>query len=315
MRIVTFGEAMVRFSPPPDSAIEKAEQFAVHTAGAEANVAAALARLGLDSCWVSRLPRNALGRRIAAKLREHGVDASHIIWTDEGRVGLYFVEAGPPPRPPQVIYDRAHSAFSSIEANELDLGILDRADLLHLTGITPALSPSCSQVVAILVHAAVDRRVPISFDLNYRAKLWNPAEARATLEPILPHVSLFFVSRADASVVLSLQGEPEAVVRELGARFPRATVVLSAGGDGAWAWDGSVHHQPVTAGAEVDRIGRGDAFCAGYIFGSLEGGTERGLAHGAALAALAQTYAGDITWSTADDLRGVVEGNAPMHFR
>jgi len=315
VRVVTFGEAMLRLSPPRDSSLEKAEEYLVETAGAEANVAVALARLGCESVWLSRLPSNALGRRIAGRVRAHGVDTSHIIWTDHGRVGLYFVESGVPPRPLNVIYDRANSAFAEIRADEIDPAVLDGADLLHVTGITPALSSGAASAVRELISAAATRQIAISYDLNYRAKLWTPAEARRFSEHILPQVDLFFVPAADASAVLGVDGTPEQQLTSLADRYPRLTIVLTAGDEGAWAWDGEIHHRPAIAGVEIDRIGRGDAFCAGFLFGRHERDTDYGLACGTTLAALAQTYAGDFIWSTREDLLAVVDGIAPTHRR
>jgi len=315
MRVITFGEAMLRFSPPTGSSLEKAEQYSVEPAGAEANVAVALARCDVDAAWVSRLPRNALGRRLAGRVRQHGVDVSRIVWSDEGRVGLYFVEGGIPPRPTQVIYDRADSAFSEFAPADLDLDMLTGADLIHLTGITPALSKSCCEVTTALVRAAVEREVHVSFDVNYRSKLWAAEDANSIFKEILPLVDLLFVSQADASVVLGLDATAEQQARELGQRFPRATVVVTAGEEGAWAWNGTLHHRPIIPGLEIDRIGRGDSFCAGYILGHYEGGAELGLAFGTALAALTQTYSGDITWVTGEDVRLVAGGSLPSHFR
>lgn len=339
MRVLTFGEAMLRFTPPADSSLEKAERFAVEIAGAEANVAIALARLGFDAQWVSRLPRNALGRRVAAKIREHGVDVSRVVWTDSGRVGLYFVEIGAPPRPPHVIYDRADSSFASMTPQELDQRVLEGVDLLHLTGITPALGPGCREAMRCLIHWARERGVPISFDLNYRAKLWSVDEARALSESVFPLLRFLFISSDDASMVLGLEGAPdepaEAGVRlpaetevrlptearfryqvqELGARYPNATVVLTAGEAGAWAWDGSMHHRPAVPGGVVDRIGRGDAFCAGYLFGQSKGGPDLGLACGTALASLAQTYTGDIAWITQEDVLALATDTQAARYR
>jgi 2-dehydro-3-deoxygluconokinase len=325
MRVVTFGEAMLRLSPPADSSLEKAERFAVEIAGAEANVAIALARLGLESVWVSRLPRNALGRRVAASIREHGVDVSRVAWTNSGQVGLYFVELGAPPRPLRVIYDRQGSSFASITPNDVAPDILEGADLLHLTGITPALGASCRQTVGCFVQWALDRGMPISFDLNYRAKLWSAGEAREVLETMLPQVRFLFVSNGDASLVLGIDGPPEEQIEELGRRYPDATVVLTAGERGAWArdsWGSSgqgfrLYHRPAVPGVVVDRLGRGDAFCAGYLFGQLDqsGGPEHALACGTALASLAQTYAGDIAWITRDDVLALATERPEQRYR
>lgn len=316
MRVVTFGEAMLRFSSPAGSSLEKAERYDVEIAGAEANVAIALSRLGLDVAWASRLPLNALGRRVAAKIREHGVDTSHIVWTDEGRVGLYFTEFGAQPRRPQVIYDRAESSIASMSPSELDLGILDNCDLLHLTGITPALSDSCLKITEMLVAAAAERGIAVSFDVNFRAKLWSASIAHTALDTILPLLRFLFVSSADASLVLRAHGAPEDQARALGSCYPAAEVVLTAGEQGAWMWHGTLHHRPAVRGTIVDRIGRGDAFCAGYLFGRLEtADPEFALACGTAVASLAQTFEGDIAWITREDVLTLATNSGVERYR
>ena len=315
MRVVTFGEAMLRFSPPVAESLEGADHFKVVVAGAEVNVAVALTRLGFSTSWMSRLPANVLGRRVIAAVRGHGVDTSHVQWADEGRLGLYFVDAGLPPRPPAVIYDRADSAFAGITADDLPGDLLDGADLLHTTGITLALSPGAADAACRLIETAAQRGIDVSFDLNYRRLLWEPAAARAAIVPILPFLRYLFVSSADASTVLGIGGEPVHQVQSLGSQLPRATVILTAGNSGAWAWDGRLHYRPIIPGVEIDRIGRGDAFCAGYLFGHAERDADYGVACGAALAAITQAYAGDVTWSTREELLQVVEQVRVSHFR
>lgn len=315
LHVVTFGEAMIRLSPPRDSTLEEAGRFSVETAGSEANVAVALARLGVPATWISRLPRNALGRRIVGRLRVHGVDTSRIIWADHGRVGLYFVDIGVPPRPQHVIYDRAASAFAEVRPDEVRSIDLSDADLLHITGITPALSPGARAAQLTLIQIARARSIPISYDLNYRAKLCSPEEARAFSDEILLAASLVFLTSADAATVFGIEGTPQDQLRALAEHWPHPTIVLSAGEDGAWAWDGRIHHQPAIPGVEIDRIGRGDALTAGFIAGAHERDTDYGLACGTALAALAQTYSGDVIWSTREDLLAVLKGHRPAHFR
>jgi 2-dehydro-3-deoxygluconokinase len=316
MRVVTFGEAMLRFNPPIGSSLEKAERYDVEIAGAEANVAIALARLGLNVAWLSRLPRNALGRRVAAKIREHGVDTSRVVWTDEGRVGLYFTEFGAVPRRPHVIYDRAGSSFASMSPAELDLGILDGCDLLHLTGITPALSAGCLEMTKMLVEAAAGRGIAVSFDVNFRGKLWSADAARTALENVLPLVQFLFVSSADASMVLRVDDTPKEQACALGRCYPAAEVVLTAGEDGAWMWDGSLHYRSAVPSTVMDRIGRGDAFCAGYLYGRLEAADpEFALACGTAVASLAQTFEGDIAWITREDVVALATDSAAQRYR
>lgn len=314
MRVVTFGETMLRFSPPTGSSLEKADQYTVEIAGAEANVAIALARLGADVRWLSRLPRNDLGRRIAGKIREHGVD-THIVWTDEGRVGLYFVELSVAPRPPHVIYDRGDSAFARLRWDDIDESALDGANLFHVTGITPAISASCYEATMKLVRTAYARSIGISFDVNYRAQLSSPENARDIVEEIAPMARFLFVSSADAQLLLGVEGPPQRQVEILHDCYPNAVIIITAGDQGAYVWDQGPHHGPITPGVTIDRVGRGDAFCAGYLLGQEEGGPEVGLAHGSALASMAQTYTGDIAWVTPEDMAQVIDGTPGIRYR
>src|SRR5437660_1919140 len=141
--VVTLGEAMLRLSPPNFRRLEQSTSLDVNIGGAELSVAVGVARLGLDSAWVTKLPKNPLGRLIVNKGRELGVDTSHVIWTDDGRVGIYYLEFGSAPRASNVVYDRKYSAASTLRAGEIDWSFLKNVKLLHTTGITPALSPSC----------------------------------------------------------------------------------------------------------------------------------------------------------------------------
>ena len=183
--LTTFGETMVRISVRPGASLAVANQADLYTGGTESNTAAALARLGMSTAWVSRLPDNPLGQRIAADVARHGVDTSHLIWTNKDRAGAYYVEFAPPPRGAAVTYDRQHSAVSKIKPSELDLAFLLNTRILHLTGITPALSASCRDCVALAIKKAREKRVPVSFDLNYRSKLWKPGAAKKTLLPMI----------------------------------------------------------------------------------------------------------------------------------
>jgi 2-dehydro-3-deoxygluconokinase len=243
------------------------------------------------------------------------VDISHVVWSEDGRVGLYFVELGASPRVPHVIYDRAASAFAAMTPSDLHPDVLADADILHVTGITPALSESCRQTQEALVDMARRQGVAVSFDVNYRARLGSPAAARAAAESVMPWAGFLFVNRADAETVLGVSGEAEAQVRQLGSRFPRATVVLTCGADGALAWKDGLHRCAAVPGEVVDRIGRGDAFCAGYLFGQELGGPELGLSCGTALASLAQTFSGDVPWITREDLLTVAQQGTEPRYR
>ncbi|HEY6220221.1 MAG TPA: sugar kinase, partial [Gemmatimonadaceae bacterium] len=172
MDLLTFGEAMVRLTPPGFQRIEQARSFDVHVGGGELNVAVAAARLGLSTQWISRLTENPLGRMIAGRAMEQGVDTSRVVWTPEDRAGLYFAELGAAPRASAVVYDRSGSAVSRIEPGSIDWsGALTGVRWFHTSGITPALSESAAAVTAESLVAAKKAGAKVSYDLNYRSKL------------------------------------------------------------------------------------------------------------------------------------------------
>src|ERR1051325_7793260 len=186
MDLLTFGEAMVRLTPPGFQRIEQARSFDVHVGGGELNVAVAAARLGLSTQWISRLTENPLGRMIAGRAMEQGVDTSRVVWTPEDRAGLYFAELGAAPRASAVVYDRSGSAVSRIEPGSNDWsGALTGVRWFHTSGNTPALRESAAAVTAESLVAAKKAGAKVSYDLNYRSKLWSPAQARAVQEPLL----------------------------------------------------------------------------------------------------------------------------------
>lgn len=305
--VVTIGETLLRLTAPPGFALEQTEVLRLEVAGAESNVAIGLARLGISSGWISRLVDNPLGRRIVNKIREHGVDTSRVIWIPDGRVGLYYLELGQRPRPYQVIYDRAGSAFSQIHPDEVDWSYVRQARLLHLTGITPALSPNCYQLVCRAIEEARAGGLIISFDLNYRSKLWSVEAARQVLQSFIPMVDILFCTTTEAISILQLNGEPEVMLRQASQRYPKLTIVLTLEEGGALLWhQGRVHAQPGYPLDPIDRVGAGDALVAGFLFGFLQGDPLLGLAYGVAYAALKHTFIGDICWYTQSDLDQII---------
>jgi len=314
--VVTLGEAMIRLAAPPGEALEAATHLDARVAGAEANVAIALARMGFRAGWVSKLVDDPFGRRVAGELRRQGVDLSGLIWSPHGRTGLYFIEHAPPPRGVSVYYDRAGSACSMMTPEEVNWAYLRDARWLHLTGITPALSDACARTTARAIQEAKAVGANVSFDINHRRKLWAAERARATLEPMLNGLDLLIATEEDARDVFGLTGDAPELARRLRSQFDPSSAVVTAGADGAYlASSGGVHHEPAIAGGEVDPIGRGDAFTAGLLWGALDGDFRAGLRYGVALASLAQTYWGDITWSTRQDVQAVLAGRGQKPAR
>lgn len=299
--VVTLGETMLRLSAPPGFALEQSPHFTVLAAGAESNVAVGLSRLGTTAGWISRLTDNPLGRRIVQEIRSHGVDVSRVIWTAEGRVGTYFLEPGVAPRSHRVIYDRAHSAFASVSPDEVDWAFVRQAKLVHLTGITPALSDRCRTLTDRAIDEAQGRIV--SFDVNYRVKLWSPQQARAVLVPLLARAGIIICTKDDGELLLERSGSAGDICGLLAARFPARVVIVTDGGQCVAAHDGRLTVKEGYSVESLDRIGAGDAFAAGFIHGFLTEGVDRGLDYGMAAAALKHTYHGDVPWISHEDLR------------
>src|SRR5512143_2184040 len=213
--VTTLGELMLRLSVRSGDRLETTDHLDVHPAGAEANVATLLARLGRKISWIGALPNNPLGRLAANALRVAGVDTSSIIQRENGRIGTYYVEFGELPRGIQVTYDRACSCATELHVNEIDWESLLDTRLLHLTGITPALSSSCHEVVSEAVQKAKARGVPISFDINYRQKLWAEEEAAESLSPLIQNAEILFCSQTDAMRLFHFTGSRQEIAQKL----------------------------------------------------------------------------------------------------
>ena len=296
--IVAFGEAMVRMSPPDFKRLEQTTTLDLHIGGAELNVAVGASRLGLKCAWVSKLPDNPLGRMIANKARELGVDISQVIWRNEGRAGLYFLEFGATPRSSSVLYDRANSSFSSIKPGELDWQhILKDAKCLHVTGITPAVSKSAAEATMAAIKTAKACGCKVSLDLNYRAKLWSRQQAAKTLSAMMDYVDILITTRGDTRTILNLTAETdEALAAILLERYPFEVVAVSyREGDTVWrcTWSALAQTRDKTFNTRtfsidiVDQVGRGDSFAAGFLTGYISTGeVQKGLDYGVAFAAL-----------------------------
>lgn len=321
--LVTFGEAMVRMSPPDFKRLEQTTTLDLQIGGAELNVAVGASRLGLNCAWVSKLPANSLGRMIANKARELGVDISKVIWQNEGRAGLYFLEFGASPRSSSVLYDRANSSFCSIQPAELDWQtILKDTKCLHLTGITPAVSRSAAEAAKEAIKAAKACGCKVSLDLNYRAKLWSRQEASKTLAPMMESVDILITTRGDTQTILGINAETdEALAAMLLEQYPFEVVAVSyREGDRVWQciWSALAQTRDKTFKTRtydidiVDQVGRGDSFAAGFLYGYIATGDEqKALDYGAAFAALKHSFPGDFNWCTKEEVDALLAGTRP----
>ena len=317
--VVTFGETMVRLSPPNYRRLEQTPVLDVNIGGAEWNVAADLSRLGISTAWVSRLTDNALGRMIRNKAREQGVDTSHIVWTKDDRNGIYFVEFGATPRPSSVLYDRAHTAISQVKPGEINWKeVFKGAKWFHTSGITPALSPSAAQVTAEALQAAQKTDCKVSYDLNYRARLWTEEEARKCQEPLMEHVDVLFSTEEDTRKVLGITGKDyREVAQKLADRFKFEVVCITLREDvsvlrNRWtaiAYSAGKIYDDRTYDVEiVDRVGAGDSYTAGFIYGYLTGDIDKGVKYGNAFSALKHSIPSDTNWATLQEVENLLKG-------
>jgi len=326
--VVTFGETMIRLSPPDHLRLEQTSSLNMSAGGAELNVAAGVARLGLNSAYVSRLPTNPLGRMIANTGREFNINMNNILWAEGERVGVYFVEYGADPRPTRVYYDRKDSAFAHIQPGMVDWkSIFQGARLFHVGGITPALSISAHDAQKEAMIAAREAGCLVSYDVNYRASLWTVDEARKVQLPLMEHVDILFTSLPDqpdiSELISGLKGnDPADVARRVAGKFGFKTVLVTM------RRSLSAQHATITSLAyedgnlytdrryeveTIDPLGGGDANVAGFLTGYLEGDIQKAVRLGNAFSVLQQTAPTDLPWSTRAEVDALIaEGGSSM---
>lgn len=326
--IVFFGEIMLRLSPPNRELLLQSSRLDVWVAGAEANVATGLARLDHPTRMVTAVPDSPLGDAAVQALRGHGVDVS-AIQRREGRMGLYFVTPGAGLRATEVIYDRARSAFAEAPPGAWDWdAILEGAGRLHLSGITPALGPNGTKAALAAAEAATKRGVPISFDGNWRGKLWEAWDGRPreTLFSLVAQADIMFGNHRDVALLLDqhYSGDGENRRREAAEAafkaFPNLKLIAST----ARHIEDSDRHRlaarldtpergfqtdEIAVSGIVDRIGAGDSFAAGVLHGLLESLPLEDVARtGLALTALKHSLPGDASLFTRRDIAAFLEG-------
>lgn len=325
--VVTFGEAMIRLTPPGQERLERTVSLNVTVGGAELNTAVGLVCLGRQARWVSALPRTPLGRMIERQVRANGVDPSGIHWVDEseGRTGVYFLEEGVDPRPSAITYDRRDTAMARVQPGTFHWeALLSGASLFHVSGITLAISPGARAETMEAVRVANAAGVPVSFDLNYRSKLWSEAAAREAFAEIVPKVDILFASRTGLRTFFDIDGSHEEVLREAIRKLGVAAVTLTRkrakGAMRLKLLSMAMGPSGVLASTDwrsvevVDRLGGGDAYAAGFLDGYLENPEQlsRAIALGNAASALKHTIPGDFLSATRAEVEAVVVGDAGL---
>ena len=336
-KVVTFGEIMLRLATPEHLRFRQARSFNATFGGGEANVAVSLANYGIDVDYVTRLPQNDLGAACAAELRSFGVGTSNIVYGGE-RLGIYYLETGAVARPSKVVYDRAHSSAATVERGMIDWEqVLAGADWFHWTGITPAISASAAEVCLDACRTANRLGVKVSCDLNYRKNLWKYGKTAAEVMPALVECcDVILGNEEDAEKVFGIkpegfdaaatQGEVDAaafrsVCTQLMARFPRARkVVITLRGSinadhntwGGVLFDGeTLYRSPRYDITDiVDRVGGGDSFMGGLIYGLLTyDDDQRALNFAAAASALKHTIYGDFNMVSVAEVENLMKGD------
>ena len=312
---VSLGESMLRLSVPTGRRLDDTRMLDMELAGAESNVSVALSRLGWRTGWVSRMPDHALANAILRALRSDGVDISAVKRVPDERLGTYFIEYATTPRSTQVIYDRADSAASHMTVDDIDWKYLLDTRILHLTGITAALSESCHSVLVEGIKRARAAGVMVSFDVNYRAKLWSAVDAGEKLRPLIAEADILLCKGADASALFDCHGEPRELMESLRSLTRARALFCTFGEQGAALLSGDEFvTQPALPVQIVDRIGSGDAFAAGVLDGWLShdpSSTEvsafrEGLRRGVTLAAIALSQFGDRVLSSRAELNALL---------
>lgn len=331
MKVVTFGEIMLRLSTPGYQRFVQSTQFDVNFGGGEANVAVSLAQFGLDAYFVTRLPKHEIGEAAVNSLRKYGVKTDYILRGGD-RVGIYFLETGASQRPSKVIYDRAHSSIAEIAPGMVQWAeVFKGAKWFHITGITPALSAGAAEAAVEAVQSARQLGLTVSCDLNYRKKLWTHEQAEKTMTRLMQHVDLAIANEEDAEMVFGIKaGETnvqagkldiakyQSVGEQLMKRFPSLKNVaitlresLSAS-DNNWSavvWDGAKFYQSRKYSIRiVDRVGGGDSFGAGLIYGLLSGkSTQDALEFAVAASCLKHTIPSDFNHVSIAEVESLIK--------
>jgi 2-dehydro-3-deoxygluconokinase len=311
-RFVAFGELLLRLDTKGHERFVQAETLGAHYTGGEANVAAALSQWGAETFAVSKVPAHEIGQACVNYMRRFGIHTDFVV-RGGTRLGILYVEAGASQRPPKVIYDREHSSFRGIRPSEVDWRTLLRGkDWLHFTGTAPALGPNVLAVLRAGLREAKRQRVTVSFDCNYRSTLWNVEEARRTLKGLMPFVDVFVGTHHDARTLFGIDAEPAQSALQMRKRFgfKRVAYTLRQGSSasvsrfaGLLCEGAKCHTSREYEMHIVDRIGGGDAFTAGLVYGLMAGWpTQRTIEFAAAAGCLKHSIPGDFNLVTLDEV-------------
>ena len=324
-KVLTLGEIMLRLSTV-ESRLAETSEMQAHYGGGEANVAISLANFGHQAYFASKVPDNALGLAVKRHLNRFGVHTDYLLFGGQ-RLGIYFLEQGVGIKAANVVYDRAYSSFSQMKENEWErLDLFAGVDLFHLSGITPALSPTWVELLIKLMQEAKSRKVKISFDINFRGKLWSQAQASVALKQILPYVDYLSAGKLDAQYLLGIENAQdlslEQCYQEMQKLYPNIQVIYSTNRTILSAkhnqLQGTIYAQNQYYESEVidipdiiDRVGGGDAYSAGILHGLLSGySAQETVNFATAASALKHMVYGDCNQFTLEEVQAYLENGS-----
>lgn len=333
MKVVTFGEIMLRLAPPGYLRFEQTGSFEAVYGGGEANVAVSLANFGIATSFVTKVPDNPIGQAAINEMRRYGVDTAYMLKGGE-RLGIYFLEKGASQRPSKVVYDRKLSSISQAKKEDFDwTAIFKGADWFHFTGITPALGDSVAEAVLAACQAAKTAGLTVSCDLNFRKNLWTSEKAGKTMAQFMPYVDVCIANEEDAEKVFGIKAPDsdivggslshdgyKAVAQELKNRFNFTAVAITLRGsisasDNNWAAmlykDGEFHFSRTYPVHIVDRVGGGDSFAGGLIYALTNNfASKDALEFAVAASCLKHSIEGDHNHVTVAEVKTLAGGDA-----
>lgn len=320
--LLSLGEIMLRLSPPSNERMTRGDTFSKQAGGAELNSATGAAMLGLRCGIISKLPANDLGMYIKNRVRLCGVSDDYLVYDEskDARLGVYYYESGAYPRKPRIVYDRKNTSINKLSINDFDESIYSSTRCFHTSGITLALSPELRATTIEMIKRFKEHGTIISFDVNFRGNLWSGPEAKECVESILPYVDIFFCSEETARLTFLKEGDAKSIMKSFTKDFPVSIVASTQrivhspkrhtfGSIIYSAKDDTYYEEAPYADIEVvDRIGSGDAYISGVLYGLLshEGEYQRALEYGNAVSALKNTIPGDLLSTDLKEIDGII---------
>ena len=321
--LVTLGQLLLRLSPPNNERLMRCDVLEKQVGGAELNVAVGVSLLGLHTGIISKIPSHDIGSFMKGKIRSYGVSDDFFIYdkSPSARVGIYYYENGAYPRKPKVIYDRSNSSFYSLNIDEIPQEVYSATRCFHTSGITLALSPELRGTVIEMIKRFKAAGTLVSFDVNFRGNLWSGQEAKECIEQILPYVDIFFCSEDTARLTFLKTGTAREMMKSFTEEYPISVVAATQRtvhspkrhSFGSIAYDSArdefYEEEPYRDIEVVDRIGSGDAYISGALYGLLSSGGDCGKAvrYGNATSAVKNTIPGDLPSSNLEEIETIIK--------